>query len=158
MQKTEEEINAEKALKSRPDLVPGEAFLTCNFYGNQRIQANIFDIFGPQGPSKGSCGVLYRYCKNLVLPGGLHDALLLLGKVMAYGREKHGYCTWRIAGTEQATPETHWASACRHVCEYLANRDATEEGSGLPVLLHAMTQCVITMDLLLDPPQPAPAE
>lgn len=159
MRKTEQEINAEKALKSRPDLVPGGAFLRCI---TSRPQSNswggsIYAIFGPQGPSIERCAALFLWCKSRQSFQKLPETVTELGKVMAYGRNKHGHCTWRIAGTEQAEPETHWASACRHVCEYLADLEAVEEGSGLPVLLHAMTQCVITMDLLLDPPTSNPS-
>jgi hypothetical protein len=95
--KTEQEINAEKMGKTRPDLLP-------------------------------AC------------------AILGAGKVMGYGFRKHGNCTWRIAGTEQAEVSTHTASALRHVLEYLENPDAVEDGSGLPVLYHALSQIAIAID------------
>ena len=97
--KSEEQINAEKAAKPRPDLIPG-------------------------------------------------SALLAMGEVMSYGWGKHGDCTWKHAGTEQADPRTHVASAIRHLAEYLDDPDATEEGSGLPVLWHAASQLTIAIDCI----------
>lgn len=151
MRKTEQEINAEKALKSRPDLVPSKAYGRCCCDKPYGWRTSVTDVLGPKGASQEAVCVLFQWARQRV---GSNDwtNLLALGKVMAYGRAKHGYCTWRVAGTKQANPEEHWASACRRLCEYLADEWATEEGSGLPVLLHAMTQCVITMDLLIDPP------
>ena len=75
-------------------------------------------------------------------------ALLAAGEVMGYGYRKHGNCTWRVAGTEQAKPETHTASALRHLLEHLADPRAVEEGSGLPVLWHAMSQIAIAIDCI----------
>lgn len=99
MPKSEQEINAEKAAKPRPDLIPG-------------------------------------------------TATLAEGAVDAYGFFKHGPCTWKIAGTEQADPQTHIASACRHIAEYLDNQNAVESGSGLPVLWHARAQLGIAIDCI----------
>lgn len=104
MTKTQKQIDAEKAGKSRPDLIPVRA-------------------------------------------------LLGAGQAMAYGRNKHGNCTWRAHGTEQSTIECHAASAERHLLEYRANRDAVEAGSGLPVLYHLLCQVAIMIDLHEDPPQ-----
>lgn len=99
MPKSQQEIDAEKAAKPRPDLIPG-------------------------------------------------SATLAEGAVDAYGFFKHGPCTWKIAGTEQADPQTHIASACRHIAEYLDNPDAVEAGSGLPVLWHARAQIGIAIDCI----------
>jgi hypothetical protein len=82
------------------------------------------------------------------------SALLAAGKVMAYGFKKHGNCTWKVPGTEQAKPETHIASAYRHLLEYQNNPDAVEEGSGLPVLYHALAQIAIAIDCIENPPVP----
>jgi len=105
--KTEAEINAEKASKSRPDKLP-------------------------------ACALM----------GG--------GLVMAYGLQKHGNCTWRVAGTEQADPETHIASAYRHVLEWLDDPSAVEAGSRLPVLYHALSQIAIAIDCIENPAKPLP--
>lgn len=102
--KTREEIDAEKALKPRPDLLPARAILGA-------------------------------------------------GKVMAYGASKHGNCTWRVAGTKQADPQEHLASAYRHLLEFMENPKAVEEGSGLPVLYHCLSQVAILIDLVENPPQ-----
>ena len=95
MTKTREQIDAEKAQKPRPDLIPG--------------------------------------C-----------ALLAVGEVLAYGYGKHGRCTWRNAGTEQARAETHIASAWRHMCE-IGSDDAE---SGLPHLHHAAAQLLIAIECM----------
>lgn len=97
MRRTTEEINAEKAAKPRPDLIPG-------------------------------------------------NALLAVGYVQAYGRGKHGNCTWKDGGTEQSRSETHIASAQRHLAEFEASPDAREAGSNLPVLWHAAAQLLIAID------------
>lgn len=97
MARTREEIDAEKAHKPRPDLLPAHA-------------------------------------------------LLCAGRAMGYGYRKHGDCTWREPGTEQADPRTHIASAMRHLLEHLHDADACEEGSGLPVLWHAAAQILIAVE------------
>lgn len=102
-QRTEAEINAEKASKPRPDLVPARA---------------------------------------------LHGAAMVMG----YGFRKHGVCTWRVAGTEQADPQTHWASLLRHLIEFALDPYARESGSGYPVLWHALSQLAILIDLVENPP------
>lgn len=101
--KTRDEIEAEKALKPRPDLLP-------------------------------AC------------------AIIGAGRVMAYGASKHGDCTWRVAGTGQADPQTHLASAYRHLLEFMEDPRAVEEGSGLPVLYHCLSQVAIVIDLVENPP------
>jgi hypothetical protein len=73
-------------------------------------------------------------------------ALLAVGDCMGYGYRKHGDCTWTVEGTEQADPRTHLASAMRHLLEHLADPNATEEGSGLPVLWHAAAQVLIAVE------------
>lgn len=151
MPKTEQEINAEKALKPRPDLIPGLALQQCLSAKGVDWGQRVTQVLGPEGPNAERCQMLYQWSQARVNADPWAN-LIPMGQVMAYGYHKHGHATWRHAGTEQADPETHWASACRHLCEYLADRHATESGSGLPVLWHAMVQCVITMDLLLDPP------
>ncbi len=78
-----------------------------------------------------------------LIPG---SAMLAMGSVMAYGWNKHGDCTWKNEGTEQADPRTHIASASRHLAEYLDNPKTTEEGSGLSVLWHAASQLAIAID------------
>lgn len=78
--------------------------------------------------------------------------LLAAGKVMALGLIKHGKCTWRVAGTEQASPQCHYASACRHMAEALAGLEADPD-SGRPPAVHILTQIPILIDLLVDPPE-----
>lgn len=73
-------------------------------------------------------------------------ALICAGRAMGYGYRKHGDCTWREAGTEQADPRTHLASAMRHLLEHLRDPKACEEGSGLPVLWHAAAQLLIAVE------------
>lgn len=102
MSKTREQIEAEKAGKARPDLLPARA-----------------------------------------IHGG--------GCVMGYGYRKHGVCTWRVAGTEQADPQTHLASLERHINEFKLDPTAREEGSGMPVLWHALAQLAILIDLVENP-------
>ncbi len=74
------------------------------------------------------------------------SALIAGGAVQAYGKYKHGNCTWKEEGTEQADPQSHIASAMRHMAEYLDNPDALEKGSNLPVLWHAQNQIAIAID------------
>lgn len=102
MSKTREQIEAEKATKPRPDLIPARAI-----YGG--------------------------------------------GRVMGYGFKKHGVCTWRVAETEQADPQTHLASLERHINEFKLDPSAREEGSGMPVLWHAFAQLAILIDLVENP-------
>lgn len=98
----EETINAEKARKPRPDLVPARAIMAA-------------------------------------------------GRSMAYGAAKHGDCTWRIAGTEQADVRTHVASFSRHWLAWLSG-EQTDAESGLAHLDCAMAQLAIVVDLVEDPP------
>lgn len=79
-------------------------------------------------------------------------AIMGLAHVLAYGFRKHGVCTWRVAGSEQADPQTHLASLERHILEFKLDPNAREEGSGFPVLWHALAQLAILIDLMEDPP------
>lgn len=98
--KSEQEINAEKAHKSRPDLIPGSAL----------------------------------------------DAE---GEVMGDGFRKHGPCTWKNAGTEQAKPETHIASCMRHLIEILKHGPlARDPETGCLHLAHLRAQSGIAIDCL----------
>jgi hypothetical protein len=99
MPRTREQIDAEKASKSRPDLLPGHAALA-------------------------------------------------KGDVQAYGGAKHGPCTWREKGTEQADPRTHIASASRHAAYAFDDPWSTDEASGLLHLAHLGAQIDIALDCL----------
>ena len=157
MTKTMEEINAEKKLKSRPDLIP--AAVLQRFYKAYDPMRAGFKTF----VSREAVDALLRFGAEGDLDG-LFEAMaitarirgtghaLAMGRVMAYGYNKHGVCTWRVAGTEQADPQTHYASALRHLLEYSADPLAVEEGSGLPVLDHALSQMAILANLVMDPP------
>ncbi len=80
------------------------------------------------------------------IPGtALHEE----GLVQGYGGRKHGECTWRVAGTEQAKPETHIASAMRHLIEILRHGPAARDPeSGLLHAAHARAQLGIAIDCL----------
>lgn len=164
MGKTEQEINAEKLGKPRPDLLPARA-LTQGARGLSHFHRQPFST---EDTGNASCALYFLRVFREVLGetnlraalvhtsnalGGWHQACMAGGRVMGYGFRKHGDCTWRVAGTEQADPQTHIASAERHLLEYLIDPEAREEGSGLPVLEHAFSQLCITLDLVLDPPQ-----
>jgi hypothetical protein len=75
-------------------------------------------------------------------------ALLAIGEVMAYGYGKHGRCTWRTPGTKQAEPETHIASAFRHLAKMGPAYDALDDESGLPHLHCALSQLAIAVDCI----------
>ncbi|MEL6705868.1 MAG: dATP/dGTP diphosphohydrolase domain-containing protein [Bacteroidota bacterium] len=96
---TAQEVSDEKAMKPRPDLIPGEA-------------------------------------------------LLAIGKTLGYGFDKHGVQTWKEPENPQADPAVHLASAMRHIVEYQIDPNATEEGSGMPVLWHAAAQLCILIDCI----------
>jgi len=150
--KSTNEINAEKAAKPRPDLLPARAV--------NRIYQDSDDVIDDAWTSllffREEVGFENLYHAAGVVAhvlGGLPQACMAGGHVMGYGFRKHGNCTWRVAGSEQADPQTHIASAERHLLEYLIDPEAREEGSGYPVLWHAFSQLCITIDLVLDPPQ-----
>lgn len=114
--KPSSEIDAEKATKPRPDLVPPRA----------------------------------------IMAGG---------RAMGYGVAKHGpgrtgFGTFRDAGTEQATAESHIASFDRHWQAFkIGRRSGTtnpiDPGTGLAELDCAMAQLGMVVDLVEDPPADA---
>lgn len=163
--KTEQEINAEKAAKPRPDLLPARALQAIDRampetdYTSDRD--HVLDALRELIAFRESCGVARLAVAAVHVAwvlgepecdGAFAFACMAGGRVMGYGFRKHGNCTWRVAGTEQADPQTHVASAERHLLEYLIDPEAREDGSGLPVLEHAFSQLCITIDLVLDPP------
>lgn len=110
MTKTTDEINAEKAAKSRMDLVPP-------------------------------------------------DHAELAGLAFKVGAEKHGLGpvglgTYRIAGTEQSTVWSHWASMERHAAALKRGEmmDDGPGGTGLPHLACKCAQDAIIAALLQRPP------
>lgn len=110
MAKTTDEINAEKAAKSRMDLVPP-------------------------------------------------DHAELAGLAFKVGAEKHGLGpvglgTYRIAGTEQSTVWSHWASMERHAAALKRGEmmDDGPGGTGLPHLACKCAQDAIIAALLQRPP------
>lgn len=146
--KTEQEINDEKLHKTRPDLLPAGPLQV--LYPKDRADVGCLWAYRDTG----DCRYLRQLAFEIIAQlGGPPTALLLAGRVMGYGFRKHGDCTWRVAGTEQAEVRTHIASAERHLLEHWQDPDAVEEGSGLPVLHHALSQVLIALDLLLDPPK-----
>ena len=151
--RTQAEIEAEKAAKPRPDLLPPKAlsmyapesiamaFLSCASYLKtrelidlQRVWIHVLDECVGVGIAETPAGVL-----------------LLVGEIMGVGLRKHGPCTWRVAGTEQADPQCHYASAVRHMLEHCAGIE-TDPDSGRHPLLHAVCQIAIMINLLDDPP------
>ena len=88
-------------------------------------------------------------CDGLGLSAG--GALICVGEVMGVGSVKHGPCTWRVAGTEQASAQTHYASAVRHLAEALDGR-TEDRDSGRHPGVHALCQIAILYDLIADPP------
>lgn len=150
-------IDAEKAQKPRPDLLPALAVDRLQFANMPERCKNPVLIAW-------RCLIFFRLDLDMesledaliytaLALGGVPQACMAGGRVMGYGFQKHGNCTWRVAGTSQADPQTHIASAERHLIEYLIDQDACEEGSGLPVLEHAFSQLCITYDLVLRPPR-----
>ncbi len=111
--KSEQEINAEKAAKSRPDLVPGRFALAA-------------------------------------------------GRSFAIGAVKHGtprgLGSYRVAGTEQATVTSHWASMERHLAEIKAGHfmDDAPGGTGLAHIDCVCAQISIIVDLMENPAGPIP--
>jgi len=142
-------INAEKAGKPRPDLLPAFGLLNASTSDDAPDALVNLWIFR-RDMNLGALGEAIGIVADQL--GGWPAALEAGGRVMAYGYRKHGNCTWRVASTEQADPQTHVASAERHLIEHWADPAATEAGSGLPVLEHAFSQLLILFDLVLDPP------
>lgn len=152
MTKTRAEIDAEKESKPRYDLIP----------------PNTWEIWGPINP----LAVFLMKALSPYTPGryppvmqraaigafgavdmGDVDPPWAIAQVQAYGRQKHGKCTWREYGTAQADPETHYASMCRHLHACGGGHENKDPESGLPHLWHALAQACIIYDLLTDPPQ-----
>ncbi len=78
------------------------------------------------------------------------------GRAFAVGVQKHGLAdngrgTYRVAGTDQSKPDTHWASLFRHLYAYRRG-ELADPDSGLSHLDHAMAQLAIIVDLVEDPP------
>ncbi len=172
---TREQIELEKAMKPRADLIP--------FTAIEEIESALetVDLEEARVVSVGTivrrawedlaAFAKYQNAEVLACAGAnlaiaiakidcvpldiaLQHAALRAGHVQGYGRRKHGRCTWRVFGTEQSLPETHVASATRHVIEYEIDPDAIEGGSRLPVLLHAFAQDCIAIDCAVDPARP----
>lgn len=76
------------------------------------------------------------------------SALLEEGLVMGMGFRKHGDCTWRQLGTQQADPKTHIASAMRHLVKTLLDPMARDQQSGRVHLAHARAQIGIAIECL----------
>lgn len=153
--KSRAEIEAEKAAKPRPDLLPAREIH--RVLHEAEVDRVVIDVWH----------WLARF-EDTLEPKFLADAVVVLarwegvslgafllgaGEVMGYGFRKHGRCTFRVAGTEQADPQTHYASGVRHLLEKLDNAAAVEEGSRRPVLYHAGAQFLLALDLLVDPPK-----
>lgn len=151
--KTRAEIEAEKAAKPRPDLLPPRALsyvtpgrISCAFMSlAEYLCSRDLELIG---------AVLDDILSELVAVGVAPtqpDALMLAGEIMGVGFRKHGPCTWRVAGTEQADPQCHYASLVRHLLEHCAGITADPD-SGKHPLLHAVCQISIMINLLDDPP------
>ena len=151
--KSRTEIEAEKAAKPRPDLLPPLALgmavnmLPGVFYG-------IAEFLKDRDTA--SLTLPLRRLLDEIVDRGIAvsraDALMKAGEIMGVGFRKHGPCTWRIAGTEQADPQTHYASFVRHLLEYEGGV-TTDPDSGRHPLLHAVCQLAIMINLLDDPPE-----
>lgn len=151
--KTEAEINAEKAAKPRPDLLPARELARVAYQAHSMVAADVFSALSRFEDTLDPESLAFVVVTIARWEGcSVGELLLHAGDVMGYGFRKHGRCTWRVAGTEQADPQTHYASGVRHLLERMDDADAREEGSGRPVLWHAAAQFLITLDLLADPP------
>lgn len=152
--KTQAEIEAEKANKPRPDLLPARALgMVVHGFKHARIFDDIADYFRSKdvddlGPVFGS---ILDECVTVGLAPTRAAVLMLAGEIMGVGLRKHGPCTWRVAGTEQADPQCHYASLMRHLLEHAAGIKADPD-SGKHPLLHAVCQIAIMINLLDDPP------
>ena len=142
-------IDVEKAAKPRPDLLPLAFFVDSDELW--MVMRGLLDAV----TQPVAAPYIYDAAERLATVIGPH-AWLRAGEVMGYGVRKHGRTTWRVVGTAQAEPQTHLASAIRHLLEWRADHDAVEEGSGLPVLWHALAQLAICWDLLQHPPTGTP--
>lgn len=152
--KSRAEIEVEKAAKPRPDLLPPLALAMA--LHNVRIADALSDVadFLKSRATNNLGAALRRILDELIecgVAGSRADAIMQAGEIMGVGLRKHGPCTWRIAGTEQADPQTHYASLVRHLLEYEAGV-RTDPDSGKHPLLHAVCQISIMINLLDDPP------
>ena len=81
---------------------------------------------------------------------------LAAGRAIGYGVSKHGIATadgwgtWRVAGTQQADPLTHYGCLRRHLAAWRAG-EAYDPESGLSHLDHAAAQLAILLDLIARP-------
>ena len=149
--RTQAEIEAEKAAKPRPDLLPAKALsMVVHGHGVFALLGDYFKTKEPDdlGPV---LGAILDECIEADIAKTRAEVLLLVGEIMGVGLRKHGPCTWRVAGTEQADPQTHYASAVRHMLEHCAGIKADPD-SGRHPLLHAVCQIAIMINLLDDPP------
>lgn len=84
------------------------------------------------------------------------ELMLAAGRALGYGKAKHGVATsdgwgtWRVAGTQQAEPLTHYSCLMRHLLAWRAGEERDPE-SGLSHLDHAAAQLAILLDLLARP-------
>lgn len=152
--KTRAEIEAEKAAKPRPDLLPARALSMVVHDSTGEIFADLADYFKTKhvadlGPV---FGAILDECVEQKLASSRAAVLIAAGEIMGVGFRKHGPCTWRVAGTEQADPQCHYASLVRHLLEHTAGL-TTDPDSGKHPLLHAVCQIAIMINLLDDPPK-----
>jgi hypothetical protein len=151
--KTRAEIEAEKAAKPRPDLLPARALSMVVHGPAGSMLSMLGDYFKTKhindlGPV---FGAILDELVEIEVAKSRADALLQAGEIMGVGFRKHGPCTWRVAGTEQADPQCHYASLVRHLLEHAAGIE-TDPDSGKHPLLHAVCQIAIMINLLDDPP------
>ena len=158
--KSMESINAEKASKPRPDLLPLSfvaQLIAPTPGGHAGIQVAMIEcgeFLRSKNPLKlinAASALAAAYVHSNDASASKAETLIEVGEIMAMGWRKHGPCTWRVAGTEQADPQTHFAGAIRHMLEAAAGR-AVDPDSGKDPLLHAICQLAITYDLVTDPP------
>ena len=143
-----EEIAAEKAAKLRYDLIPVASWPRMAYATEARNVAASVGWGRREALRTLICMIRGTIRGHADYADADDDAA---ATVMAYGRAKHGRSTYRVAGSEQSRPETHWASCVRHLVEHHRDPKAVESGSGYPVLWHALAQALITLDLLVCP-------
>lgn len=87
--------------------------------------------------------------------------MIAAGRALGLGASKHGvppgydgFGTWRIAGTEQAEPLTHYACLMRHLLKWRGGETIDPETGDAKVehLEAAAAQLAILLDLLQNPP------
>lgn len=161
--KTRAEIEAEKATKPRPDLIPATALAAIGCALERAIEGDYaggpLELLarGAHARDIDTLADAWLAAAIMLSPGAsftvaVGKALLVAGEVMGMGLIKHGPCTWRVAGTEQAEAQCHYASAVRHLAERLAGLEADRD-SGRDPLVHLLCQVPILIDLLADPPE-----